>query len=265
MSASGGGTIVPAVLRAGAILDALAEGEGRPLSVSELARQVGVPKSSTANLCASLEEAGLIARGPAGGYLLGRKLAVLGGRYLSTVNQVTEFYQQCRTLERISRETARVAVLEGLDVLYLARYDGAAPLRLTANIGDRFPATCTATGKALLATLDPAVVRDRLSGVSALPRLTERSLATIPQLMDELARVRELGYAVDDEETTAGVLCLSMPVGRFKTERAPFAVSVTLLKARADEATREAMLGELAHLVDSLNNPMQPPWDTPHA
>ena len=264
MNASGGGTIVPAVLRAGAILDALAEGEGRPMSVSELARQVGVPKSSTANLCASLEEAGLIARGQ-GGYLLGRKLAVLGGRYLSTVNQVTEFYQQCRTLERISRETARVAVLEGLDVLYLARYDGAAPLRLTANIGDRFPATCTATGKALLATLDPAVVRDRLSGVAALPRLTERSLATVPELMDELAKVRELGYAVDDEETTAGVLCLSMPVGRFKTERAPFAVSVTLLKARADESTRKGMLDELAHLVDSLGNPMQPPWDLPHA
>lgn len=265
MSASGGGTIVPAVVRAGAILDVLADGEGRAMSVSELARQVGVPKSSTANLCASLEEAGLISRGQSGGYVLGRKLAVLGGRYLSTVNQVTEFYQQCRTLERISRETARVAVLEGLDVLYLARYDGAAPLRLTANIGDRFPATCTATGKALLATLDPAVVRDRLAGVSALPRLTERSLATVPALMDELSRVRELGYAVDDEETTAGVFCLAMPLGRFKAERAPFAVSVTLLKARADEATRKDMLDELAQLLDSLDNPMQPPWGKPHA
>jgi hypothetical protein len=70
---------------------------------------------------------------------------------------------------------------------------------------------------------------------------------------------------VDDEETTIGVLCLSMPVGRFKAERAPFAVSVTILKARADEATCKGLLDELTRLVDSLGNPMQPPWDTPHA
>lgn len=259
MSASGGSASVPAVLRAVAILEALATFEGAPLSVSELARQVGVPKSSTANLCVSLEETGMIVRTDSG-FVLGRKLAELGGRYLSTVNQVTEFYRLCRRLPRISRETARVAVLEGLDVLYLARYDGTRPLRLTANIGDRFPSTCTATGKALLAALDPAVVRDRLTGVSALPALTEHSITGVPELLDELARVREVGYAVDDEETTAGVVCLAMPLGRFKSENAQFAVSVTMLKARSDEVTRQGLLGELGDLVDGLSNPMQPPW-----
>lgn len=67
-----------------------------------------------------------------------------------------------------------MAVLDGLDVLYLGRYDGTQPLRLTANIGDRFPANCTATGKAILSTLDPAVAEDRLRG-RTLTALSERS------------------------------------------------------------------------------------------
>src|SRR4051794_11824883 len=146
MSASDNGSLVPAVTRAVAILDALADAEGVPLSVSELARGLGLPKSSTANLCASLEESGLVTR-TGTGFTLGRKLVELGGRYLSTVDQIREFYELCRRAPLLSRETARVAVLDHLDVLYLARYDGTQPLRLTANIGDRFPASCTATGK----------------------------------------------------------------------------------------------------------------------
>ena len=81
------------------------------------------------------------------GYRLGRRLVELGGAYLASVDQVQEFYAACRRAPTISGLTARVAVLEGLDVLYLARYDGTLPIRLTANIGDRFPANCTATGK----------------------------------------------------------------------------------------------------------------------
>ncbi|MEV5463726.1 helix-turn-helix domain-containing protein, partial [Streptomyces cellulosae] len=133
-----------------------ASAKPRCQSVSELARALGLPKSSTGNLCASLEAAGMITRNGTG-FSLGRKLVELGGRYLSTVDQLRDFYELCRRSAHISRETARVAVLDGLDVLYLARYDGTQPLRLTANIGDRFPANSTATGKAILSTLDPAV------------------------------------------------------------------------------------------------------------
>ncbi len=257
MSASDSDSLVPAVTRAVAILDALAAAEGVPMSVSEIARQLGLPKSSTANLCASLEETGLAARSN-GGFTLGRKLVELGGRYLSTMDQVREFYELCRRAPRLSRETARVAVLDGLDVLYLARYDGTQPLRLTANIGDRFPATCTATGKAILATLEPAVVADRLRGQAALPMLTDRSIATVPALMEELATTRDRGYAIDDEETTSGVLCLAVPVSAFRLDAAPFAISVTVLKARLDDGLREALLADLRAIADGLRNPMYP-------
>jgi DNA-binding IclR family transcriptional regulator len=254
VSASHPGSLVPAVTRAAAILDVLAEAEGRPLSVSEIARALELPKSSTANLCATLEAAGLISRNGQG-FGLGRKLVELGGRYLSTVDQVRDFYDLCRRSAHVSRETARIAILDGLDVLYLARYDGIQPLRLTANIGDRFPANCTATGKALLSALDPAAVEDRLRG-RTLPALSERSVTSASALLEELACTRSRGYAIDDEETTAGIVCLALLVRGFRTDSAPFAISVTVLKARLTETFRDALLADLRHIAAGLENPL---------
>ncbi|MDP4507471.1 IclR family transcriptional regulator [Nonomuraea turcica] len=256
MSASDPGSLVPAITRAVAILDTLGEAEGRPLSVSEIARALGLPKSSTANLCASLEAAGMVAR-IGQGFGLGRKLVELGGRYLATVDQLRDFYELCRRSGHISRETARVAVLDGMDVLYLGRYDGTQPLRLTANIGDRFPANCTATGKAILSTLDRAVAEDRLR-TRPLVALSERSITSVPALLADLEATRRRGYAIDDEETTAGIVCLAVPVSGFRTDSAPFAISVTVLKARLDEEFREALLADLRAIAAGMENPLLP-------
>ena len=71
----------------------------------------------------------------------------------STVDQVQEFYEASRELPTGSEETVQFAVLDGLEVTYLARHDGRQPVRLTSAIGRRLPAFSTATGKAALASL----------------------------------------------------------------------------------------------------------------
>lgn len=248
-------TLVPAVTRAAAILSALAEAGGRAVSVSELARQLGLPKSSTANLCLALESERLLSRQDSG-YLLGRRLVELGGAYLATIDQVQEFYAACRRQPNISRQTARVAVLDGLDVLYLARYDGTQPIRLTANIGDRFPANCTATGKALLAQMDPRALEERLRGHHRLVGLTERSITDPRELLRVLAETRDLGYALDDEETTPGVTCVAIAVPGFRTDSDPLAISVTSMTSRLDTALRDRLLAELRVIGATLGNPM---------
>jgi DNA-binding IclR family transcriptional regulator len=246
---------VPAVTRAAAILSALAESGGQAVSVSELSRRLGLPKSSTANLCLALEVERLLTR-QEGGYLLGRRLVELGGAYLSTIDQVQEFYAACRRQPNISQQTARVAVLDGLDVLYLARYDGTQPIRLTANIGDRFPAHCTATGKALLAQLEPLVLEERLRGRQRLVGLTEKSITDPAVLRTVLAETRELGYAIDDQETTPGVTCLAIAVPGFRTDSDPFAISVTSMSSRLDDTLRDSLLDELKSIGTALGNPM---------
>src|SRR4051794_4359868 len=246
---------VPAVTRAAAILGAVAEAGGRPLTVSDLARRLGLPKSSTANLCLSLEAERMLVRLDAG-YQLGRRLVELGGAYLSSIDQVQEFYAACRRQPNISRQTARVALLDGLDVLYLARYDGTQPIRLTANIGDRFPANCTATGKALMALMDPAALEERLRGRRVLAGLTDKSITDPARLRAVLDEVRRTGYAVDDEETTPGVTCLSIAVPGFRTDSDPFAISVTTMTSSLDADLTKALLGELHEVARALGNPM---------
>jgi DNA-binding IclR family transcriptional regulator len=261
-AASGDANLVPAVTRSAAILTALAATGRTPLSVSELARQLGLPKSSTANLCLALEAERLVTR-QAGGYLLGRRLVELGGAYLASIDQVQEFYVACRTQPNISKQTDRVAVLDGLDVLYLARYDGVQPIRLTANIGDRFPAHCTATGKALLAQIEPLVLDERLRGRHKLVGLTERSITDPVELRAELERVRSLGYAMDDEETTPGVTCIAIAVPGFRTDSDPFAISVTSMTSQLDDELRNRLFGELTAVGAALSNPLLNPSTVP--
>src|SRR5215204_3575889 len=146
-------SLAPAVTRAAVILDLLAENGGVAAGPSELARRLGLPKSSIANICAALADAGL-ARRVGTGFALGRKLAELGGAYLVSVDQIQEFYDACHELEVGSDETIQLAVLDGIEMTYLARHDGRQPVRLTSQIGRRLPASVTATGKAALASLD---------------------------------------------------------------------------------------------------------------
>src|SRR3954468_4122841 len=148
----GAGSLAPAVSRAATILALLAENGGQPAGPSELARRLGLPKSSIANICGALADAGLVRR-VGTGFALGRRLAELGGSYLVAVEVVQEYYEAPRRLPVGSEETVQLAILDGLEMTYLARHDGRQPVRLTSGIGRRLPATCTATGKAALASL----------------------------------------------------------------------------------------------------------------
>ena len=135
-----GGSLAPAVTRAAAILDVLASHPTDPAGPSELARRLGLPKSSIANILNAMADAGLLRR-VGSGFGLGRKVAELGGAYLASVDLVQEFYDACRELPAGSEETIQLAVLDGLEMTYLARHDGRQQVRLTSGIGRRLPAT----------------------------------------------------------------------------------------------------------------------------
>lgn len=249
-------SLAPAVTRAAAILEQLARRDGTPAGPSELARELRLPKSSIANVLAALAEAGLVRR-IGTGFALGRKLAELGGEYLATVDQVQEFYEVCRHLPAAAEETVQLAVLDGLDMIYLARHDGTQPVRLTSGIGRRLPASCTATGKAALASLDRRELNRRLDGVTGLPRLTPHSHATVEALLADLEQVRARGYAEDDEETVEGVVCYAVPVPERRSGEGPFAASITLLKARAAPDRAPALVADLRWLSGQLADPLQ--------
>lgn len=251
MSTSG----VPALTRAMRIVESLAASGQHGLSVTDIASQAGIAKSTTALICQVLEEEGL-ARRFDGRYRLGRRFLALAGDYLASMDQLGEFYDTCRRLPTVSREAARLALLEGTDVLYLARYEGGHPLRLTGQIGDRFPASVTATGKAVLSTMPVSVVEDRYRG-RTLPRYTEQSIQSLPELLADLEECRRRGYAIDNEETNLGLVCFALPVPTPEGQPAAMSVSITMPKTRAQELARDTIVDELKQLASTFHNPLE--------
>lgn len=249
-------SLAPAVTRAGAILDVLAESVGEAPGPSELARRLGLPKSSIANICNALAEVGLVRR-IGTGFALGRKLAELGGAYLASIDQVQEFYDACRTLVTGSEETVQLAVLDDLEMTYLARHDGRQPVRLTSQIGRRLPATVTATGKAALASLPADELDRRLATVGDLPTFTPKSIGTVAALRAELQLVRDRGYAMDDEETVEGVVCYGVMIPGRRPGEGPYAASITLLKARATDERVPLLIDDLRRLARRLSDPLR--------
>jgi DNA-binding IclR family transcriptional regulator len=255
-SAAEAESLAPAVTRAGAILDLLAENAGEAAGPSELARRLGLPKSSIANICNALADMGLVRR-IGTGFALGRKLAELGGAYLASVDQVQEFYDAAQLLPTGSVETVQLAILDGLEMTYLARHDGRQPVRLTSQIGRRLPATVTATGKAALASLDDTELERRLAGILELPTLTSKSIGSVAALRSELAAVRERGYAMDDEETVEGVVCFGVAIPGRRPGEGPYAASITLLKVRATDDRVPLLIDDLHLLAGRLSDPLR--------
>ena len=247
-------SLAPAVTRAAGILQLLAENGGSPAGPSELARRLGLPKSSIANISSALAETGLLRR-VGTGFALGRTLAELGGAYLATVDEVQEFYEICHELRSASEETVQLAILDGTDMTYLARHDGQQPVRLTSQIGRRLAASHTATGKATLATLDDDEVRRRFEG-RRLPIMTNRSHSTVGALLEDLVVVRQRGYAIDDEETVEGVVCYGIAIRGRRAGEGPYAASITLLKVRATAERESLLLADLRLLQARLSDPL---------
>jgi DNA-binding IclR family transcriptional regulator len=248
-------SLAPAVTRAAGILQLLAENGGLPAGPSELARRLGLPKSSIANISSALAEAGLLRR-VGTGFALGRGLAELGGAYLASVDEVQEFYETCQELPSASVETVQLAILDGAEMTYLARHDGQQPVRLTSQIGRRLAASHTATGKAALATLDDDEVKRRFAGRRP-PVMTSRSHATIDALLEDLAIVRQRGWAIDDEETVEGVVCYGIAVPGRRPGEGPYAASITLLKVRATDERQQLLLADLEMLQSRLSDPLR--------
>ena len=219
----------------------------RPVGLAELARRLGLPKSSIANICSALVDAGLVRRDD-GRYRLGHVVLELGSAYLGSTSLPGEFADTAAGLPVASQETLLLAQLDGTDVLYLARHDGTQPIRLASDIGRRLPANCTALGKAMLAQLDPADVAERYRRLPVFPVLSESSKPTVEALLDDLDTTRARGYAIDDEENTPGIRCFGVPILSDPLR----AVSVTLLKARATDELEQRLVADLQRLASRL-------------
>ena len=146
-------------------------------------------------------------------------------------------------VERVN-ETVQFARLAGSDNVYLAKVDSTHALRLQSDVGARLPAHATGIGKALLARLGDDEVRRRFPS-EKLHVFTPNTVATVSALLDELAVIRRRGFAIDNEEYTAGVFCLAVSVAD-DAASGSYALSVSVPTLRATRAALTRMLAAIA-------------------
>lgn len=249
----------PAVSRSIRLLELLADSR-RPMTLTELAVGLGIAKSSTANLCVALEEGRMIER-VTSGYRLGLRTAELGGSFANQFNQVREFYSVCERSEVLTNELVQVAVLDGLDALYLARYEGTGFVRLGTPLGSRLPAPLTATGRALLMTRTDEEIRKMLADWS-LPALTEHSTVDVEGILAKLRVARERGWAVDDEESFRGVVGVAVPLEAWTPGDPQLALGVGIPVTDAGEDHIENVGVALLEASAALTNPFSAARDT---
>ena len=163
------------------------------------------------------------------------------------------FQESCDLFDAGADDTAQLAMLtDGLGVVYLAKREGVYPVQLASAPGRTLPATCTATGKAMLASLDDDELAERLAQAAPLPRLTSKSVTSIKQLTVELAKVRQRGYALDEEEVIEGVVCVAVAIPRQGRTDPLLAISITILKPRAKKTLLVKLAEELREVTSAV-------------
>mgnify|MGYP000633940747 CR=1 FL=1 len=184
----------------------------REWGINDLSRSLGLPRSAVHRLLLTLREWGYIEQDPISRkYRLGLRAVELGRAALARQDLRSVALPVMRELARRSRENVNLAVLDGMEIVYLERLESQQILRVALHPGARLPAHCTAMGKVLLASL-PEEQLDRLLATSVLQRYTPKTVTDPDRLKQELRIVRRQGYAMADEELAIGVRSVAAPI-----------------------------------------------------
>lgn len=191
-----------------ALLELLSSDDA-PMGVTTLARHLDMPKSGVHRLLQVMRASGWVRQTPDGEYECTLKLWELGQRLANRVDLRKAAAPAMRTLAAQTRETILLSILDGADVLYIDVIDSSQPVRVHTNPGDRAPAFCMATGKAMLAHAPEALVE---AAVGKLEVFTPLTITSREQLDAELERVRRKGFALNRGEWSGGVRGIAAPI-----------------------------------------------------
>jgi DNA-binding IclR family transcriptional regulator len=226
------------VKSAARVLDVLDILSGHPggLSFTELMKMLAIPKSSMHGLLTLMRERGYLDHDASGrSYTLGIRAWENGQAYLRHRDLAREAHASMCSIVDTLNETVQLAILDDLEVVYLARVDCSHPVRLASQVGARLPAYATGLGKALLANLPDQDLIGRLRN-RALTAFTESTITKPVALLQAMRSIQERGYATDNEEYTPGLRCVAVPIrDRYGHDTAALSVAIPLMRASNDQ------------------------------
>lgn len=217
--------------------------DGTSVGLAELARRSKLPKATVFRLATQLVDLGALERSAAG-YRLGMRLFELGSQVRCQRRLRDAALPLMEDLYEATHETVHLAILDGLQLLYIEKIMGRNSGLTRTQIGTRRPLHCTALGKAILASSDDSLTQAVVEG--GLTRYTPYTITSPTRLYDELETIRQEGVAYDREEYHLGMTCVAAVVfgarrsvegalsvtglpGRFHAERQAYALRTAAL------------------------------------
>lgn len=203
-------------------------------SVGDVARRLGVNKSTASRLLATMAAKGYLSRSIATGtYRLGSKIPRLYDRYLHSLRSASDARYVLRRIATDTDETVLLTLFENNEALYVDKVESNQPLRTSSRVGAVAPLHSGAAGKSILAFLPPDMAR-RLLGPGRLRGYTEHTITDRRELKAELERIRRRGYAVSMGEINEGIVGVGVPL--IAPDGLPFgSISVTCPISRCTE------------------------------
>jgi IclR family pca regulon transcriptional regulator len=208
------------------------------MSLAAVAAASDLPRPTARRILLTLEQLGYVS-------LTGRRFSLrprvlqLGYAYLSSQPLPQIVRPGMEQVGRQLGEACSLAVLDDLEIVYVARYATPRIMTVTLAVGARLPAYCTSLGRVLLAGLDDEALDEHLGRIDP-ERLTEFTITNLPEIRERIVRARETGYAIVDQEREVGVRSVGVPIvdGRGRTVAA---LNVSAHASRVDIATLESV------------------------
>jgi DNA-binding IclR family transcriptional regulator len=220
------------------------------VSVTEISRILGVPKSSASRLLKAMMREGLLARHEnSPRYKVGNLLFEVAQLYRLNSSLIEQADDVLKTICRETGHTGYISILDGTDVLVIRMHQGSHPLRVFTPLGQRAAACATANGRALLARLSDEVVRNMHGDGLAVP--SANSPQSIDDLVGNLTQVRRRGWAEATDEAIPGVASIAVSVCDPKSREAiGFCISYPAANGGGEEKSRIiALLTAGAHRI----------------
>jgi IclR family pca regulon transcriptional regulator len=224
----------------------------RHLTIAQLSHRTGIPRAAVRRCLYTLAKLGYVVADEARGYSLRPGILALGHAYLSSTPLAAMVQPLLDHISDALKESSSMAVLEGDEILYIARSTTTTRLMsIDLGIGSRLPAYCSSMGRVLLASLPAPELDGYLSRVK-LTRLTSRTIVSVPELKRALDDVRRNEFSVVDQELEMGLRSIAVPVID-PSGKVIASINVGTQSARVSVAEMEAkFLPALTHAAREL-------------
>lgn len=181
-----------------------------PLGVRAVARQLALPLGSVHRVLIDLAAEAIVERTPSAEWELSYRLLTITGLQLDRLEFARLARPYCERIAEATRETVNVSAVSGMTGICIDKVRGTEGMQLDARIGSRGPLYCGGAGKAMLAYISPDEQQRVVD--SPLAPLTPNTITDPLELKREIARIRQRGYSIDNEEVVLGVHCVGMPI-----------------------------------------------------